>query len=196
MKLHIIPSLLVIGLCAGFLSGEEEGDRSLAEDLNHKFVVSVSHRTVYITCPTNLEGSSTLEKYQGSQNYKSTNDTHELKEYDESKNGIYQCFKDESSKKSSEYLYLMAYVCDNCVEVSVPVVAGILFADCLVTLGVALIIYFGCKKKSGLPRDGGISNGGRNRGNKEGPPPVPNPDYEPIKKGKQDVYDGLDRRFK
>ncbi|VFV31228.1 t-cell surface glycoprotein cd3 epsilon chain [Lynx pardinus] len=30
--------------------------------------------------------------------------------------------------------------------------------------------------------------------NKEKPPPVPNPDYEPIRKGQQDLYSGLNQR--
>ncbi|XP_073513155.1 T-cell surface glycoprotein CD3 epsilon chain isoform X7 [Phyllobates terribilis] len=33
-------------------------------------------------------------------------------------------------------------------------------------------------------------------GNKELPPPVPNPDYEPIQKKRQEVYDGLNQNSK
>ncbi|MEE6518661.1 hypothetical protein FKM82_029780 [Ascaphus truei] len=82
-------------------------------------------------------------------------------------------------------------VCDTCTEVSIPVVAGVIVADCLVTLGVALIVYFGCKNRAGRQRDGGAAKGPRQRGYKERPPPVPNPDYEPLRKGQRDVYDGL-----
>ncbi|XP_018418361.1 PREDICTED: T-cell surface glycoprotein CD3 epsilon chain [Nanorana parkeri] len=94
----------------------------------------------------------------------------------------------------SKLLYLKAYVCESCTEVSIPLVAGILIADSLLTVGVALLVYFGCKRKPA--RSNEIAPGGRNRGNREHPPPVPNPDYEPLQKGKQAVYDGLNKNYK
>ncbi|XP_053308627.1 T-cell surface glycoprotein CD3 epsilon chain [Spea bombifrons] len=188
MKIQSVPSVVVIWLCMGFISGQDEGSEE-------RFHVSISGTTVQISCPNynnDNNPETTLTNTDTGDKTESKDFVHELQSYTESKNGLYMC----SIGNNKRYLYLKAYVCDNCIDLSVALVAGVLLADCLVTLGVAFVIYFGCKKKAGLPRDGGMANGGRNRGNKERPPPVPNPDYEPIRKGKQDVYDGLDQRFR
>uniref|UniRef100_A0A8C5PJQ1 T-cell surface glycoprotein CD3 epsilon chain n=1 Tax=Leptobrachium leishanense TaxID=445787 RepID=A0A8C5PJQ1_9ANUR len=184
MKLQIEP-LLIIGLCVGFIPGSDENDQD-------NFEVSISGTTIEIKCPSKLKGIPAL--YYKRSTFRSKDDKFELIDYNDSLNGDYECYVDGDATIKG-YLYLKVYVCENCKELSVPVVAGVLIGDCLVTIGVAVVIYFGCKKKSGLPRDGGMSNGGRNRGNKERPPPVPNPDYEELR-GKSDMYNTLQLHLK
>ncbi|KAM4702962.1 T-cell surface glycoprotein CD3 epsilon chain [Rhinophrynus dorsalis] len=158
-------------------------------ETGNKVAVRISGTTVEITCPNGKGGSSKLKKKDDSKEIpsKTSNNIYELVNYEESSNGFYTCI----DGSANSYLFLKAHVCETCTEISIPVVAGILIGDCMVTLGVALVIYFGCKKKVRFPGEGGMPNGARKRGNKEAPPPVPNPDYEPIRKGQNVVYDGL-----
>ncbi|KAM9031185.1 T-cell surface glycoprotein CD3 epsilon chain isoform 2-T2 [Sarcophilus harrisii] len=89
------------------------------------------------------------------------------------------------------------YICDGCMEVEVLMVAGIIIADVFITLGVLLLVYYWSKARKAKAKAAGrgVSAGGRTRGaNKERPPPVPNPDYEPIRKGQRDLYAGLNQR--
>ncbi|XP_063291941.1 T-cell surface glycoprotein CD3 epsilon chain [Pelobates fuscus] len=184
MNFQVECPFLIIWLFLGSLSGDDTG--------GSKYLVEISGRTITVTCPSHLYKDDNKVKFvkKGVEKpERQDNDHYILENYSETKNGDYEC---SDSKGKKEYLFLKAYVCEHCTEISVPVLAGVLIGDCMVTLGVALAVYFGCKKKSGLPRDGG-----RKRvENKERPPPVPNPDYEPIRKGNQDVYNGLERNFK
>ncbi|NWX35907.1 CD3E protein, partial [Notiomystis cincta] len=93
--------------------------------------------------------------------------------------------------KKSE-LYLNARVCANCQELDALMVAGIMAADLLITLGVLILVYYFSKGRKGRASPAGDS---RPRGQKmQHPPPVPNPDYEPIRKGQREVYAGLQSR--
>nr|DBA16180.1 TPA: hypothetical protein GDO54_003599 [Pyxicephalus adspersus] len=145
----------------------------------NKYTVDINGLSVKIVCPV---GSNKLTKNNRelSKDGKYTNYG-----FSSDDNGLYQC--------DDTFLYLHAYVCKSCTEVSLVMVIGILIADCLVTLGVSLLVYFGCKRKPA--RSNEITPGGRNRGNKERPPPVPHPDYEPLQKGRQVVYDGLNKNY-
>ncbi|XP_068098907.1 T-cell surface glycoprotein CD3 epsilon chain [Hyperolius riggenbachi] len=105
--------------------------------------------------------------------------------------GTYYCTDDSKTA----YLYFNVYTCENCMELSVSMVAGIVIADILVTIGVSFLVYFGCKRKS--PRNSQVANGGRKRAmNNEHPPPVPHPDYEPLQQGRRQIYDDLNRNNK
>ncbi|XP_075047553.1 T-cell surface glycoprotein CD3 epsilon chain isoform X2 [Mixophyes fleayi] len=171
MKPQILLSFLVAGLFVDLLSAEDES-------AGDNFKVHISGLSVSIICPK--EGTLKMGKQVISENRKE----HVVSDFSSSKNGLYEC--------ENEYLYLHAYVCETCTDVSITTVALVLIADCLVTLGVSFIVYFGCRRKSG----GGVANEGHKKDNKERPPPVPNPDYEPIRKGKQEIYNGLNRNFK
>ncbi|XP_038610147.1 T-cell surface glycoprotein CD3 epsilon chain isoform X2 [Tachyglossus aculeatus] len=86
-------------------------------------------------------------------------------------------------------------VCEMCVEVDLLSVAGIVVGDVLVTLGVLVLVYYWSKSRKGQATGRGAGTTGRPRGpTKERPPPVPSPDYEPIRKGQRDVYSGLNQR--
>ncbi|XP_053546026.1 T-cell surface glycoprotein CD3 epsilon chain [Bombina bombina] len=176
----ILPCVLYLMLYMGSVSMEED---------DSPFQVSISGRSVKITCPDNngyFLTDNNGKSYSNKESFLS------FENYDDMSNGIYSC----EANGIKRNFYIKAQVCDTCTEVSIPVVVGVLCADCLVTLGVALIVYFGCKQHSGQKRDGGMANGARQRGKPEGPPPVPNPDYEPIRKGQRDEYDRLGPRFK
>lgn len=108
--------------------------------------------------------------------------------------GYYACYTEDSRKN---YLYLKARVCENCIEVDLMAVVAIIVADICLTLGVLLLVYYWSKsrKANAMPVMRATGAGGRTRGqSKEKPPPVPNPDYEPIRKGQQDLYSGLNQR--
>lgn len=178
MKMQFLLSFLLAWLCVG-MSAAEDNSGDITGD---NFKVEISGQTVTITCPVGAtkltKNGKDLNLFPGRKYIKDN--------FSADDNGEYDC--------DNKRLYLQAYVCANCIEVSVLLVAGILIADCLVTLGVALFIYFGCKRKSA--RSSEMAPGGRNRGNKERPPPVPHPDYEPLQKRGQVVYDGLNKNFK
>ena len=83
-------------------------------------------------------------------------------------------------------------MCANCEELDTFTVVGIIAADLLITLGVLILVYYFSKNKKGQSR---AAAGSRPRAQKmQRPPPVPNPDYEPIRKGQRDVYAGLEHR--
>ncbi|XP_062995135.1 T-cell surface glycoprotein CD3 epsilon chain [Elgaria multicarinata webbii] len=94
-------------------------------------------------------------------------------------------------------IFLKARVCEGCVELGVGLVGGLVAADLLITLGTLVLVYY-CSKKRAAGFGGGLAKGGprgRPRGPKvDRPPPVPNPDYEPIRKGQREVYAGLEPR--
>ncbi|XP_069803266.1 T-cell surface glycoprotein CD3 epsilon chain [Dendropsophus ebraccatus] len=180
MKLWIIVLLLLVGLCLDRSSAEDEPVEEAEK--KHDFQVSITGLEVKITCPE--PGELTLN----GKGIRNEAQEHILENYSSDKNGMYKC--------KNDYLYLHAYVCETCVEVSAMMVASVVIADCLITIGVCLFVYMFCKKKPGQVRESGYTKGARNKGNKERPPPVPNPDYEPIKKRGQDLYDGLNQGIK
>ncbi|XP_063166963.1 T-cell surface glycoprotein CD3 epsilon chain [Candoia aspera] len=98
----------------------------------------------------------------------------------------------KTSKNLRLKIYLKIRVCEDCVELSFGLGASIVVADLLLTLGVLFLVYFCCKQQPTFFRAG---TPGRQQGQQaDGPPPVPNPDYEPIRKGQREVYAGLEPR--
>ncbi|XP_056398738.1 T-cell surface glycoprotein CD3 epsilon chain isoform X2 [Hyla sarda] len=184
MKPWIILSLLLVGLYFDQSSADGE-DTELSTESKKEIQVSITGLKVEISCPK--EGDS-LKKITDNDPTGGKPVGDSLDKYTSDKNGLYQCDKD--------YLYLHAYVCETCTEVTVAMLVIFVIADCLITIGVCLIVYMFCKRKPGQVRESGYSKGARNKGNKERPPPVPNPDYEPIQKRRQDVYDGLNQGLK
>ncbi|KAM9113833.1 T-cell surface glycoprotein CD3 epsilon chain isoform 3-T5 [Pangshura tecta] len=152
--------------------------------LSAPFEVVISRTKVTVTCPFQSETGITWKK--GSEQKKGGKQTYEIEEYNSSKDdGFYECSLGDNSAR----LYLKAKVCRNCEELDVMTVAGVIIADLLITLGVLILVYYFSKNRKG--RVGG-SAGVHPRGPKMvRPPPVPNPDYEPIRKGQRDVYAGL-----
>ncbi|KAF4794226.1 T-cell surface glycoprotein CD3 epsilon chain [Turdus rufiventris] len=171
MRLEQSLPLLGLLLCA---DEESEGE----------FLVEISGTTVTITCPFG-EGDIQWEMPG-----KKT-DTNEkkliLKDHDSNPANV-SC----SSNNRKRQLYLNARVCANCEELDALTVAGIISADILITLGVLILVYYCSKGRKGRASAAGDR---RPRGHKaQRPPPVPNPDYEPIRKGQRDVYAGLEPR--
>ncbi|NXO00366.1 CD3E protein, partial [Rhinopomastus cyanomelas] len=149
-----------------------------------EFLVEISGTTVTITCPlaedgikwdiTGARGESRESKY--------IIENHNSNPVDVS------C----SSGSRKFQMYLKARVCTNCEELDTLAVAGVITADLLITLGVLILVYYFSKHRKGKA---GASAGSRPRGQKmQRPPPVPNPDYEPIRKGQREVYAGLASR--
>ncbi|NXM56615.1 CD3E protein, partial [Illadopsis cleaveri] len=149
-----------------------------------EFLVEISGTTVTITCP--FEDDDIQWVLPGK-----TDTTQERKviitDY-ESRAANVSC----SSGNKKRELYLNAKVCANCEELDALTVAGIITADLLITLGVLILVYYFSKGRKGWASSAGDS---RPRGQKmQRPPPVPNPDYEPIRKGQREVYAGLGPR--
>ncbi|KAH1175310.1 hypothetical protein KIL84_008184 [Mauremys mutica] len=152
------------------------------------FQVVISKTKVTITCPIESESESDIQWKKEPEQAKNGKQDYVIEEYDSSKDGLYTC----TSGGNSARLYLKAKVCRNCEELDVLTVAGVIIADLLITLGVLILVYYFSKNRKG--RVGG-SAGVHPRGPKMvRPPPVPNPDYEPIRKGQRDVYAGLQSR--
>ncbi|XP_075765345.1 T-cell surface glycoprotein CD3 epsilon chain isoform X2 [Pelodiscus sinensis] len=181
--MKLAHTLLVMGLllCVAGITAQEPENQVL-----EPFQVMISKTTVTLTC---LRSSCTI-----THNEKVTPDcTHVIKNYKSSQDdGEYHC----ESSGVTVTLYLKAKVCESCVELDPLTVAGIIIADLLITLGVLVLAYYFSKNRKGR---GGGGSGGRAGGHPRGqkmvrPPPVPNPDYEPIRKGQREVYAGLDSR--
>ncbi|NXU50715.1 CD3E protein, partial [Turnix velox] len=149
-----------------------------------EFLVEISGTTVTITCPLNDESitwTSTGEKPE-------TNDRRYTIDNHDSSPANISC----SAGQKVYHMYLNAKVCANCEELDALAVTGIITADLLITFGVLILVYYFNKGKKGRPSP---SAGSRPRGQKvQRPPPVPNPDYEPIRKGQREVYAGLESR--
>ncbi|KFQ18986.1 T-cell surface glycoprotein CD3 epsilon chain, partial [Merops nubicus] len=149
-----------------------------------EFLVEISGTTVTITCPStdnNIEW-----KLSGTK--KESKERKYVIENHDSTPATVTCLSDSGNYE----MYLNAKVCANCEELDALAVTGIITADLLITLGVLILVYYFSKNRKG---GASASAGSRPRGQKmQRPPPVPNPDYEPIRKGQREVYAGLESR--
>ncbi|NWH79252.1 CD3E protein, partial [Piaya cayana] len=150
---------------------------------SHKeFLLEISGTTVTITCPV-AEGSVSWDL--GGTKQASNERKFVIENHDSSPINV-AC----SLGSKSHQMYLNARVCANCEELDALMVTGIIIADILITLGLLILVYYFSKDRKDR-----VGAGGRQRGQKmQRPPPVPNPDYEPIRKGQREVYAGLESR--
>ncbi|NXY24760.1 CD3E protein, partial [Atrichornis clamosus] len=149
-----------------------------------KFLVEISGTTVTITCP--LEEENIKWESPGRTGVADKR-RFIIKDHDSSPANLSCSWGTEKHE-----LYLNARVCANCEELDALMVTGIITADLLITLGVLILVYYFSRGRRGRGSAGGDS---RPRGQKmQRPPPVPNPDYEPIRKGQREVYAGLESR--
>ncbi|KFV07884.1 T-cell surface glycoprotein CD3 epsilon chain [Pterocles gutturalis] len=151
---------------------------------NKEFQVEISGTTVTLTCPLDEESIvwSLTEPKPASNERKYVIENHDSSPITVS------C----SAGNKKYEMYLNARVCANCEELDALAVTGIITADLLITFGVLILVYYFSKDRKGRA---GATAGGRPRGQKtQRPPPVPNPDYEPIRKGQREVYAGLESR--
>ncbi|XP_059563675.1 T-cell surface glycoprotein CD3 epsilon chain [Myotis daubentonii] len=184
----------ILGLC--FLSVGAWGQEGDFPPPLKRFKVSISGTRVEVTCPEDPD-SEQIKWERNGVLLKDQQEEHLLLDnFSEMENsGHYTCYRGNSNNRN--HLYLKARVCENCMEVDVMAVAGIIVADVCVTLGLLLLVYYWSKnrKAKAKPMARGVGAGGRPGGqNKERPPPVPNPDYEPIRKGQRELYSGLNQR--
>ncbi|XP_074972528.1 T-cell surface glycoprotein CD3 epsilon chain [Phalacrocorax aristotelis] len=149
-----------------------------------EFQVEISGTTVTITCP--LSEGDISWKITGA-NPTTKERTYVIKDHDSFPLNV------SCSANGVDYdMYLNARVCANCEELDTLAVIGIVTADLLITFGVLILVYYFSKDRKGRAS---TSAGSRPRGQKmQRPPPVPNPDYEPIRKGQREVYAGLESR--
>lgn len=184
----------VLGLC--LLSVGAWGQEDESSVILKIYKVSISGTKVMLTCPEDSESEPITWEKDGKPLF-SKEDTLLLENFSEMEdNGYYSCYT-SASKNNRNLLYLKARVCENCMEVDLMAVAVIIIVDICITLGLLLLVYYWSKnrKAKAKPVTRGVGTGGKPRGqNKERPPPVPNPDYEPIRKGQRDLYSGLNQR--
>lgn len=185
----------ILGLC--LLSVGAWGQEG---DFSHPlktFKVSISGTRVELTCPEDPDSEPIKWEKNGLVLSNNEEEHLILDNFSEMKDsGHYTCYRG-SPENSRNYLYLKARVCENCMEVDLMALAGIIMGDIVLTLGLLLLVYYWSKnrKAKAKPMTRGVGAGGRPGGqNKERPPPVPNPDYEPIRKGQRDLYSGLNQR--
>ncbi|NXE27879.1 CD3E protein, partial [Ardeotis kori] len=149
-----------------------------------EILVEISGTTVTLTCP--LPGGTITWMISGTK--QSSNEVKYVIENHNSSPTNVSCASGETTYE----MYLNARVCENCEELDALAVTGIITADLLITFGVLILVYYFSKGRKGRASAGA---GGRPRGQKmQRPPPVPNPDYEPIRKGQREVYAGLEPR--
>ncbi|XP_015505056.1 T-cell surface glycoprotein CD3 epsilon chain [Parus major] len=179
MRLEQSLPLLGLLLCAVGTTAQQ--DEELEEE---EFLVEISGTTVTITCPFEDEG---IRWDLSGRTEDTTERKFVIKDHDSTPANL-SC----SLGNKKRQLYLNARVCANCEELDALTVAGIITADLLTTLGVLILVYYFSKGRKGRASSGGDS---RPRGQKmQRPPPVPNPDYEPIRKGQRELYAGLGPR--
>ncbi|XP_063273839.1 T-cell surface glycoprotein CD3 epsilon chain isoform X1 [Prinia subflava] len=175
MRLEQSLPLLGLLLCAVGTTAQQD------EEFEGEFLVEISGTTVTITCP--LEDENIQWDLP-----RKTDETRDrsliIRDHDSAPANL-SC----SSGSKRRQLYLNARVCANCEELDAWTVAGIITADLLITLGLLILVHYFSKGRKGRASTAGDS---RPRGQKmQRPPPVPNPDYEPIRKGQREVYAGL-----
>ncbi|NXP49087.1 CD3E protein, partial [Heliornis fulica] len=150
-----------------------------------EFIVEISGTTVTVTCPEEME--NIVWEVDGMENDKKDN-----KFIIENYNSFPTKVKCGNKGGKMFHLHLNARVCANCEELDALAVTGIITADLFITFGVLILVYYFSKDRKGRPSAGA---GSQPRGQKtQRPPPVPNPDYEPIRKGQREVYAGLESR--
>ncbi|XP_021231572.1 T-cell surface glycoprotein CD3 epsilon chain [Numida meleagris] len=175
MRFEVPLPLLGLLLCVVGAAAQEE------------FVVEISGTTVTITCP--ISGDE-IDWEPTVTNGERENNKYIIKNHDSSPLTV-TC-KEKNNEKNKHAMYLNARVCENCEELDTLTVTGIIIADLLITLGVLILVHYFSKNKKGQASAGA---GSRPRAQKmQRPPPVPNPDYEPIRKGQREVYAGLEHR--
>nr|XP_060643274.1 T-cell surface glycoprotein CD3 epsilon chain isoform X2 [Anolis sagrei ordinatus] len=150
-------------------------------DVTNEIRVDVWKDTVTLTCPK--EGATFQYRNQEPSNPLTLTEESDLRRLERG-----EWFTCESSK-----IFLQAKVCEDCVELGLGLLAGIIISDLLLTLGVLCLVYFCCKDRKARFR-GGDTQGKPSGPKADHPPPVPNPDYEPIRKGQREVYAGLGGR--
>ncbi|KAL9825921.1 T-cell surface glycoprotein CD3 epsilon chain [Geothlypis trichas] len=176
MRLEQCLPLLGLLLCAVGTTAQQ------AEEPEGEFLVEISGTTVTITCPLDAEDI----RWELSGKLQDTKERKFIIQDHDSSPANLSC---SLGDKKKHQLYLKAKVCAACEELDALTVAGIITADLLITLGVLILVYYFCKGRKGRASSAGDS---RPRGQKmQRPPPVPNPDYEPIRKGQREVYAGL-----
>ncbi|XP_070621898.1 T-cell surface glycoprotein CD3 epsilon chain isoform X2 [Erythrolamprus reginae] len=167
--------LLLLFQAAGLVAGEAE-----------EITVEIASGNVVLTCPGvksrwTKSGSGTGEE----SNVLEISDAKELLQIERGKQ--YSC---NHNATQSLDIYLKIRGCEDCVELSLGLGAGILVADLLLTLAVLLLAYL-CsqKQRQALFRPGAPRKPQGQQADRA--PPVPNPDYEPIRKAQREVYAGL-----
>nr|XP_005988210.1 PREDICTED: T-cell surface glycoprotein CD3 epsilon chain [Latimeria chalumnae] len=180
-------------LCAAVFTiaflGVSKTQETEGEDQNQeKPTVEVSGTTVTLTCPTDYikwkKDDKELPKELSEANKL------EIKNFNDDNNGYYGC----SKESSNHTIYVKAKVCENCVKLDVMALVGIIVADLMITFGVILTVYYCTKNRKGRGAPAATPNRPKayNKPRKEDrPPPIPNPDYEPIRRGQRDVYSDL-----
>ncbi|XP_009470531.1 PREDICTED: T-cell surface glycoprotein CD3 epsilon chain [Nipponia nippon] len=179
MRLERSLPFLGLLLCVVGTTAQQDDTEAQAE-----FLVEISGTTVTITCPV-TEGS--IEWGIAGTKVETSGEKYVIENHDSAPANV-SC----SAGGKTYDMYLNARVCTNCEELDALAVTGIITADLLITFGVLILVYYFSKDRKGRA---GASAGGRPRGQKmQRPPPVPNPDYEPIRKGQREVYAGLESR--
>lgn len=187
----------VLGLCLLSVGvwGQEENKDSGDLPSGKRYKVSISGTSVELTCPEDPDSDQIKWEKDGVLMPNHHEARLLLDNFSEMKDsGHYTCYLEP--RESHHYLYLKARVCENCMEVDLMAVAGIIVADVCLTLGVLLLVYRWSRSRKAKAKPVARGAGGGRPGgqNKERPPPVPNPDYEPIRKGQRDLYSGLNQR--
>uniref|UniRef100_A0A8C3CLS0 T-cell surface glycoprotein CD3 epsilon chain n=1 Tax=Cairina moschata TaxID=8855 RepID=A0A8C3CLS0_CAIMO len=176
MRFELSLPFLGLLLCVGGTAAQEVSDEELSE-----LQVDISGTTVTVLCSLSetVEWRPTSPDTDGSVFIKKDHDSSPLN---------LTC----TAGSRNIHMYLKARVCTNCRELDTLTVTGIITADLLITFGLLILVYYFSKDRKGRPSTGA---GSRPRGQKtQRPPPVPNPDYEPIRKGQREVYAGLESR--
>ncbi|ELK31950.1 T-cell surface glycoprotein CD3 epsilon chain [Myotis davidii] len=126
------------------------------------FKVSISGTRVEVTCPEDPDSEQIKWERNGVQLTDQQEEHLLIDNFSEMENsGHYTCYRGNSNNRN--YLYLKARVCENCMEVDVMAVAGIIVADICVTLGLLLVVYYWSKnrKAKAKPMTRGVGAGGR-----------------------------------
>ncbi|XP_055963630.1 T-cell surface glycoprotein CD3 epsilon chain [Sorex fumeus] len=198
----------VLGLCilsVGVWGQDEQENAEVSSPANYPtYEVSISGSKVVLTCPKDywdqdLEDMKITWEKKDEKQQDETSYTYAINNFSEMEDsGYYRCYNEKNKGKGKDhYLYVRARVCETCLELGVAEVATIIVADLCITLGLLVGVYhWGRNRKAkAKPVTRAAGTGGRPRGQtKERPPPVPSPDYEPLRKGQKELYSGLNHR--
>ncbi|XP_034281042.1 T-cell surface glycoprotein CD3 epsilon chain [Pantherophis guttatus] len=173
LGLHLGAWLLLLFRTARLVEGEVK-----------EIKVKIASENVFLICPEEKSQWWDTNSQLGNKSTLDISGPDNLLEIERGKE--FSCGQNSKSWK----IYLKIKGCKDCVELSFGLGAGIIVADLLLTLGVLLLVYFCSQKQQALFKPGAPR---RLQGQQaDHPPPVPNPDYEPIRKGQREVYAGLE----
>ncbi|MBN3315466.1 CD3E protein, partial [Atractosteus spatula] len=118
----------------------------MAAQSQSKELVEFWKTSVTLSCPEDSDRYTWKKDGQISNDNQDQN--YKIEKFSDGNKGLYSCTSDNNL---IHYIYVKGKVCENCYELEIQTVAGLILGDLLVTGGVVIIVYYWAQRKSGSP---------------------------------------------